>query len=120
MGLLAQQDYDVSLDHVGDLLTLALVDYLLVVSCPLDYLKIKVLSFLDDLASFTLSTVFLVHSSLSTALVARLLHLHLHETHVLYHFHHSLALALIASHRLSTLGTRSLALSAVDVALDLE
>lgn len=49
-----------------------------------------------------------------------LLHLHLHETHVLYHCHDSLTIALRARFCSSSFSATTLALRAVDISTDVE
>lgn len=83
MRLLFQNHDDVALQHVGYLLALALIDYLLAICHTFDDVNNELFLLLDDLATAALTAVLLVCTALTAALVTRLLHLNLHEAHVL-------------------------------------
>jgi hypothetical protein len=120
VSLLLNLHYDVSLKHVRDLLALPLVENLLVVCHALYDVKCEGLCLHFDLFTFTFSTVFVIHTALSLAFWAVLLHLHFHEAHVLNHCHGALTFTLGASFSFTTFGAATFASSAVDVSLDVE
>lgn len=100
------------------MLSLSFVDYFLAV-CGSAFNIGHELFRLDNYFATTASrAVFFIHSSLSFALVTRLLSLHLHETHVLNHFDDALALAFSTGFCLASLSTRTFTFLAVDVPVD--
>ena len=117
---LLEHHHDVALHHVGHLLTLAFKDNLFIISHAFFNVHGERLWLHDYLLSFANLAILLIHSALTLALGAGLLHLHLHETHVLHHFHHALSITILASFSLSTFGSAAFALLAVYVALDRE
>ena len=120
VGLLLQHDNDVALQHIWHLFTLSLEDDPLLVSHAFRDVNCDRLLVLDDFFALAGFAVFLVDLTTSCTLVARLLHLHLHESHVLGHRNLAFSLALGALLLLAALGTGALALAAVDVAIDVE
>ena len=120
MRLLLELDHDVALDHIRDLLSLLLVDDLLHVLHTFLDVQGERLCVHHDLLTATSCAILLIHAPFSLALRAGLLHLHLHEAHVLDNFDSALALALGASFGLATFSTTALALGAVDVPLHIE
>lgn len=115
MRLLFQNHNDVALQHVRYLLSLALIDYLLAISHTFHDVNNELFLLHDNLATAALTTVLLVCAALTAAFVTRLLHLNLHEAHVLKHLDLSLALALRASLGFAAFGAGALALFAVDI-----
>lgn len=120
VSLLLQLDHDVTLDHIRHLLSLLLVQDLLHVQHTFLDIERQCLGVHNDLLTTASTTVFLVHATLSLALRARLIHLHLHEAHVLDHLHHPLSLTLGAGLGLAALSTTTFTFGAVDVAVDVE
>ena len=118
--LLLKLNDDVTLNHVGHLLTLLFVYNLLHVAHAFLDVEGQCLVVHYDLLAFAGLAVFLVHAASSAALGARLLRLQLHESHVLHNLHDALTLALGARDGLASLSTATLALGAVDVALYVE
>lgn len=120
MWLLFEYHNDVTLKHVRHLFALSLKQYFLVVRHTLLNTNLECLRLYDHFLAAACLTVFLIGAAFASTLVTRLLHLHLHESHVLSHRHRPLAFALGASLGLAALGARALALGAVDVASDAE
>jgi len=103
--LLLQHDNNISLHHVGNLLALSLEHDSFAIGGALDYVSSQGFLVVNDLTATTRRTVLLIHAALALTLVARLLHLHLHEAEVLHNFDDAATLALIARLGLATLGT---------------
>lgn len=118
--LLLEDNEDVALNHVGDLFTLLFVEDLFLVGHALDDVDGDLLGVLDDFLAFAGGAVFLVDATLAIALPARLLDLHLHESHVLNHRHLASALAGGALLLFATLSTGAFALVTVDVPVYVE
>ena len=118
MRLLFEYHYDIALKHVWNLLTLAFEYNFFFVHHSFVDVNCECLRFLYYLLAPTFVAVLLVDSSLTFASLAWLLHLHLHETHILHYFDHSLSIALVASFCLATFSTATLAFITVDVPLD--
>ena len=116
MVLILPKDHDnIALKHIGDLLSLALEDDLLVIRHAFLDVHRQRFGLLHHLLPPALDAVFFIDSALASALIARLLHLHLHEAHVLSDAHSALSIALLALFGLATLGTTALALPAVNI-----
>jgi len=111
---------DVTLEHVGDLLSLALKDNLFVVHHALNDVHSESCWLLDDLLAFAFNAVLLVHFAFTATFIASLLHLHLHEAHVLVHGDSSSSTAFGACFCLSTLSAATFTLCAVDVPFNCE
>ncbi len=118
MRLLLQDQDDVTLKHVRYLLTLSFVNYFLAVCSSAFDISDELFRLNHYFATSASWAVFFIHSSLSLAFVARLLCLHLHESHVLNHFDDALALAFSASFCLASLGTGTFTFLAVYVPVD--
>ena len=116
--LLLQYDNNIALQHVRHLFTLSLIHHLLVIGGSLGDVNYESLGFTDDLPAPTRRTVLLICASLALALVTGLLHLHLHEPHVLNDLHHARALALGTRLGFASFSSASLALTAVYVPAD--
>ena len=113
--LLLEHNNNITLQHVRYLLALSLVDNLLIVSHALVDIDHEGLWFENNLLAPTSRAVFLISAALAPALTARLLHLHLHEAHVLHNLFLAATFALRASLSLATLSTTALAFGAVDI-----
>jgi len=116
--LLFQNQYNVALQHVGHLLTLSLVDNFFLMHHSLLDIDCECFRFLNDFLSSAVSAVLLVNSAFTFTFIARLLHLHLHEAHILHDFDHTLSFAFIASFGLSPLSSATLAFLTVYVSLN--
>ena len=108
------------MEHVGYLLTNAFVHNLLTVSHALRDVNIENLWLLNNFLSFAQVAVLLIDSTFALALITRLLHLHLHESHILDHFDLTSSFTLSTILRLSAFSATALAFAAVDVPLDRE
>ena len=65
-------------------------------------------------------TVFFIGATLASTLVTGLLHLHLHESHVLSHRHRALSIALGTGLCFASFSTRAFTLGTVDISLNLD
>jgi len=120
MRILLNLHDNVTLKHVGYLLSRALKDNTLFVRHALNNIHGQSLGFLNDLLASALNTVLLIHPAFATTFVACLLHLHLHEAHVLVYSDSSSSTAFRASFGLTTLSAATLAFCTVDVPFDCE
>lgn len=118
MRRLFENQYDVSLKHVGNLLALSLIHNFLFVGHAFINVYSECLWLLIDFFALAINTVFLVDSTLTFAFVTVLLCLHLHEAHILHYFDDTLPFAFCAGLGFSTFGATTLASGTVDVPLN--
>ena len=117
MRLLIDHGDNVTLEHVGHLFSLSLKYYLFFVGHALFDVDCEGFCFIGYFAASTLSTILLILTSFAFAAITSLLHLKLHESHVLQNFHRALSLALFACYSLSTFSSRAFALRAVHISI---
>ena len=118
--VLPQNHDDVTLKHVGHLFTLAFKDNFFVISHALHDVHCQCFRLHHNFFPLTLSAVLLIYSALTTTFLARLLHLHLHEAHILSDTDLTLSIALLTCFSLSSLGSTTLAFLTINVPLHRE
>ena len=120
MLLLLNHEYDITLDHVRLLFSILLKYNLIPILHASFNFDIELFTLLYESLSFACLTEHGRYSSLASTLLAGLLHLHLHDTHV-YSLHGDAStFAGWALFSFTSFRSRALALAAVDVSINVE
>ena len=120
MLLLLNHEYDITLDHVRLLFSILLKYNLIPILHASFNFDIELFTLLYESLSFACLTEHGRYSSLASTLLAGLLHLHLHDTHV-YSLHgNTSTFAGRAFFSFTTFRSGAFALAAVDVSINVE